>query len=207
MFTPMDATPGAGVQVLDGRGIKTARLAETIALAFLKLAPCGYLVPVDADRLEVMTCFFELEVEAAKETGEVLVTGDGAGVSLWVPRSAGSAGVPELTDELAAAVGTYAENFLAFERELVAHSPQTGRFVHLTELAVHPDAQRSGLGTAMLDEIHGRLDKTGATAYLEAASLELTSFYERFGYRRHGTPIFLPGGINMFPMVREPLQQ
>lgn len=196
---------GAGVQVLDGRGIDTAVTAALIALAFLELAPCEFLVPDPGERLAVMARFFGLEVDAAKEHGRVLVTADRTGVALWVPRSGERPEVPEMTDELAEATGKYAENFLEFERELVTHYPAEARaFWHLTELAVHPEAQGSGLGTALLGAMHAELDDSGAPAYLEAASLPLQGFYERCAYGRLGSPIVLPNGATMFPMGREP---
>jgi len=198
---------GQGVQVGDGRAFKTADLAKLIATAFEPLEPCRYLVPEPGHRLAVMGRFFELEVAAAKEHGEVLVTGDHRGVALWLPRSGQPAEVPELTEDLAKAVGDYAENFVAFERELSSHHPTGRAYVHLTELAVLPRAQRSGLGSAMLNLQHALLDAAGTPAYLEAASLRLTTFYECHGYERHGDPIVLPDGVQMYPMLREPQQR
>ena len=42
------------------------------------------------------------------------------------------------------------------------------------------------------------------TAYLEASDERTRRIYLRHGYADHGSPIELPGGPFMYPMVRHP---
>jgi GNAT superfamily N-acetyltransferase len=193
-----------GVQVGDGRTVDPGQLAKLIGGAFLPLEPCKYLVPEPSHRLLVMTRFFELDVRECQEDGSVDVTADHRGVALWMPRSGEPSTEPDPVEELKRATGKYLDRFLAFNEELVSHYPAGRAFEHLMILAVDPDAQRHGLGSALLTARHARLDAEGIPAYLEAASLALTGFYQRHGYERLDKPIVLPDGRQMHPMWREP---
>jgi GNAT superfamily N-acetyltransferase len=195
-----------GVQVGDGRTVDPGEMAKLIGGAFLPLEPCKYLVPEPAHRLAVMTRFFELDVRECQEDGSVDVTADHRGVALWMPRSGepSESEEPESVEELKRATGHYVDRFIAFNEELVSHYPTGRAFEHLMILAVDPGAQRHGLGSAMLTARHARLDAEGIPAYLEAASLALTEFYQRHGYVRLPDPIVLPDGRQMHPMWREP---
>lgn len=196
----------AGVQVGDGRTADPCELAKLIGRAFLPLEPCKYLVPEQSHRLAVMTRFFEVDVRECQESGSVDVTADHRGVALWMPRSGvpSESEEPESVEELKRAVGHYLDRFVAFNEELVSHYPTGRAFHHLMILGVDPSAQRHGLGSAILAARHARLDAEGIPAYLEAASLALTEFYQRHGYVRLEAPIVLPDGRQMHPMWREP---
>lgn len=203
-MTPTSKSQGAGIQIGDGRTVKLGELARLIGTAFEPLEPCKYLVPEPAHRLAVMTRFFELDVTDSQENGSVDVTDDHCGVALWMPRTGEPSTESELVEELTRATGKYVDRFLAFNRELVSHYPTGRAFEHLMILAVDPAAQRHGLGSALLAAHHARLDAHGTPAYLEAASLALTAFYQRHGYVRLDKPIVLPDGRQMHPMWREP---
>ena len=75
---------------------------------------------------------------------------------------------------------------------------------HLAFLAVHPDQQGQGLGSALLADYHARLDQRGVAAYLEASCERNRDLYLRHGYRPMGEPFRLPDGPPMWPMWRPP---
>ena len=75
---------------------------------------------------------------------------------------------------------------------------------HLAILAVRPDRAGPGTGTALLDAHHAILDGEGTVAYLEASDERTRGIYLRHGYADYGSPIELPGGPFMYPMVRHP---
>ena len=75
---------------------------------------------------------------------------------------------------------------------------------HLAILAVRPDRQGQGTGTALLDAHHAILDAEGIVAYLEASDERTRGIYLRHGYADYGNPITLAGGLLMYPMVRHP---
>jgi len=72
-------------------------------------------------------------------------------------------------------------------------------------MAVRPDRQRRGTGTALLRAYHEVLDRDPEMAvYLEASSPRARRLYLAQGYADHGPLIELPGGTPMFPMMRLP---
>jgi GNAT superfamily N-acetyltransferase len=82
------------------------------------------------------------------------------------------------------------------------HHPTGAAHHHLAILAVRPDGQGQGIGTALLRAHHATLDAAGTPAYLEASSDRNRVFYLRNGYADLGPPIYLPDGPQMRPMMR-----
>ena len=108
---------------------------------------------------------------------------------------------------LAAATAPWTARFLAFDQALDRNHPAGIPHHHLAILAVRPDRQGQGTGTALLRAHHQVIDRDGgAPAYLEAADLRSCHLYERHGYvLLPGAPFRLPdGGPAMWPMWREP---
>jgi GNAT superfamily N-acetyltransferase len=72
-------------------------------------------------------------------------------------------------------------------------------------MAVRPDRQGQGTGTALLRAYLDHLDQVAMPSYLEAASPRSRAIYLRHGYADHGPPIRLSDdGPCMYPMWREP---
>jgi ribosomal protein S18 acetylase RimI-like enzyme len=86
------------------------------------------------------------------------------------------------------------------------HHPTGIPHHHLAILAVHPDRQRRGIGTALLDAHHATLEEEGTPAYLEASSPRARDLYLTHGYTlQPGAPFYLPDdGPPLWPMWREP---
>ncbi|MFD0633029.1 GNAT family N-acetyltransferase [Catenulispora yoronensis] len=101
--------------------------------------------------------------------------------------------------------GPWAARFRIFEELLAKHHPVGLRHEHLAILAVDPDHQRQGIGTALLATHHRRLDQGAdpAATYLEASDPATRQLYLTCGYTDHGEPIHLPDGPVMFPMLRQ----
>lgn len=115
--------------------------------------------------------------------------------------------LPEIADydrRLWRACGGYTERFQDLDEAFDKHHPAEPHH-HLALLAVEPTRQRRGVGTALLECCHTRLDRAGMPAYLEASSAHSRRLYARHGYTDNGEPIDLPhNGPRLWPMWRTP---
>ena len=126
-------------------------------------------------------------------------------VALWLPAGQEPASPPEGYDErLAAATGPWIGRFRTFDQELDRRHPAGTPHHHLALLAVRPDRQGRGLGTALLRAHHAALDRDQIPAYLEASDLRTSRLYRAHGYAACGGPLVLPGAV-MHPMWRQPV--
>lgn len=187
-------------------------LSLVIADAFADLAPSRWLIPDPAARREILPGYFRLYVEHALASGVVHTTPGRTAAALWLPVGQDPASPTAPADQtagyharLAAVAGLWAERFLAFDAALDRHHPAGLSHQHLAILAVRPDRQGRGTGTALLRAQHAVLDSDpGTPAYLEASDLRTRHWYLRHGYTGHGPPIQLPQGPLMYPMWRRP---
>ncbi|MEU8106107.1 GNAT family N-acetyltransferase [Nonomuraea muscovyensis] len=175
-----------------------ALVAELIATAFAPLDAVGYLVPDPAHRHEIMTADFRIMVDHAAEHGEIHVIDDGPAAAVWFPRTTPLPEPPAYDRRLAEATGPWADRFRALDALFDKHHPAEPHH-HLAFLAVHPDRQGRGLGSALLRHHHARL--AGLPAYLEASSRRSRDLYLRHGYRPR-EPFALPDGSTFWPMWR-----
>ena len=192
------------------RDIRTARcdeagaIAEIIATAFDPLDITRWLVPDDTDRIPILTGFLHLTVEHAIAHGTVDVIGNLLGVAVWLPFP-----TPDINDydqRLKDICGVHTERFQALDTAMHHTHPSDRRHEYLPFIAVRPDVQTRGLGSALLDHHHAMLDLRGIPAYLEAASPASARLYRRHGYRPVREP-FGPANSDarLHPMWREPI--
>lgn len=178
-------------------------LSQVIADAFLDLAPCQWLIGDRTARREIFPRYFRMYVVHAMADGLACTTPDRTAAALWIPGTGPAEPPEEYDEELAEVTGRWAERFVIFDGELDAHHLAGVAHDHLAVLAVRPDWQGRGIGTALLDAHHALLDKEGTVAYLEASDDRTRRLYLRHGYADYGSPIELPDGPAMYPMVRQ----
>ena len=193
------------------------QLSELVATSFYALAPSEWLIPDEAARVEVFAPYFRIYVDDALANGTVYTNRDRTAVALWVSQGLTPAAAAhghaadhggEYDSRLAAVTGPWVDRFRDFDAMLDKHHPTGMRHDHLAILAVHPDRQRSGIGSALLAHHHQILDQAQIPAYLEASDAGTRSMYLRFGYEDHGSPIHLSeNGPLMYPMWRVPAER
>ena len=178
--------------------------AALIALAFDPLGANHYLVPDPRRRLRVMTDYFYLHAQhAADGAGKVLLAGEGNAVAVWFDRTREIGEPVNYSRRLAEAVGEDMPRFQELDKLLDAHHP--GPCLHLAFLAVHPDWQGQGWGSALLEHTHAELDKAGIPSYLEATTCDNERLYRRHDYQTmHPSVITLPDGTPFYRMWRKP---
>ncbi len=191
-------------------GIATARpsdapwIAELIGSAFQHLGVTQWLVPDPDERARILPRHFAIHVEWGLAHGEAQVTTDRSAVAIWVPRGTRELPPPEdHARRLAETCGPWADRFAHLDALFEEHTPPKPHH-HLAFLAVHPDRQGAGLGSALLAHRHEHLDRTGEAGFLEASSTGARRLYQRHGYRDFGAAYTIGDTGIIYPMWRDP---
>jgi GNAT superfamily N-acetyltransferase len=193
-------------QVVPADAADLDTLSQVIADAFHDLPPSRWLIADPDARRRIFPGYFRLYVDHAMANGTVHTTPDRSAVALWLRVGEHPEDQPDgYGARLSAATSPWTGHFVAFDAALDRHHPAGVPHHHLAILAVRPDRQGQGTGTALLRAYHQMLDRDArAPAYLEAADLRTRQIYLRHGYTDHGPPIQLPDdGPQMYPMMRE----
>jgi GNAT superfamily N-acetyltransferase len=195
-------------QVIRASAADLDTLSDLIAGAFAGLAPSRWLISDPDERRQILPGYFRILLDHALASGLIHTTPDRAAAALWLPAGPGyPAPAADYDIRLAAVTGSRAGRFRAFDAALEARHPTAIPHRHLAILAVRPDRQGQGLGTALLRAYHQILDRDAVPAYLEASDHRTRRFYLSHGYADHpGQPIQLPEGPKMHPMLRQPSQ-
>ncbi|MDT5034302.1 MAG: hypothetical protein QOC94_4473 [Actinoplanes sp.] len=180
-------------------------LSSLIASSFSHLPPSQWLIPDAVERPYVLRDYFQIAVEHASHHGVIDVLADGSGVAVWFDHTRPDVPAEPVDYENRRrwACGPLVDRFAYLDDLLTSNYPAITHF-HLAFLAVEEKVQGAGRGTALLRHRHRRLDTAYASAYLEAASEQLVTIYQRFGYVG-GAPMYLgSSGPAFYPMIRRP---
>src|SRR5439155_27204580 len=130
---------------------------------------------------------------------------DGSAAAVWLHHNGSELPPPPDYDErLIFVAGPYLRRFRVLDELIEANHPHGEVHHHLVFLAVRPDRQGAGLGSALMARHHRRLDEARIGAYLEASSPRSRELYLRHGYRDRGKLFRLPDGPPFWPMWRGP---
>jgi ribosomal protein S18 acetylase RimI-like enzyme len=194
----------AAVSIRPGRASDVDALARSVARAFGHLPVSQWLVPGEEDaRIEAMAGQFRLLVTHALEHGDVYVADEGDGVAVWFPPGP-MPDIPDYDDALEAACGPYTPKFVALDEEMHKAHPAAPDHAYLLFLAVEAPARNRGIGSALLDLHHRRLDGDSTPAYLDASGRQSRALYLRHGYVDYAEPYGPDGMTAFYPMWREP---
>lgn len=183
-------------------------LAQVIADAISRLAVAQWLIPCEAERARVLPGYGRILVDHALGEGMVLTTPARDAAALWLPVSQAGPPVPRDYDaRLDAATGPWAARFRILDEAREKHYPLGAPYHYLAVLAVRPDRQHAGIGTALLTRHHELLDRTGMPAYLEASGPDARRIYLSCGYGDAAEPVQLPDGPQIRPMWRQPQER
>jgi ribosomal protein S18 acetylase RimI-like enzyme len=193
------------IAIRPARTDEIADVGRLIAVSFDHLAANAYLVPSPVDRITVMADFFALLTGHADEHGRVDVVDGPNGLSataVWFDLTRDAPEPADYDQRMAALAGPYRDNFAALDDLFGKHHPHDPHW-HLAFLAVHPEHQGAGLGSALMSRTHEQLDATGTPAYLEATNPDNVRLYRRHGYTQMDPfDIFLPDGTPFHRMWR-----
>lgn len=197
--------------IRDVAPIDTAEIASVLAEAMGDQPVARWIMPVTETRHRAAPGYFEIYAEHAIKYGEVYATvdpddGKVSGVALWFPFTSLIPSPSDYDQRLKEAVdgGSSAyDRARELDALLEAHHPMDAHH-YLAFLAVRPDRQNHGIGGALLDRHHARLDAAGIPAYLESNEPRNRELYLRHGYVVR-SEIRLPDGPPIWPMWRAPM--
>lgn len=194
--------------IRDVAPVDTGEITQVLVAAMGDGAVARWLTP-DADvRHRDSPAYFEIFAEHAVRYGEVYATVDPhdgrlSGVALWFPLTSLIPPPYDYDRRLKDASGSAFDRARELDAALEAHHPMDPHH-YLAFLAVRPDRQNQGIGSALLDRHHARLDPAGIPAYLEANDPRNRDLYLRHGYVTRAV-IRLPDGPPVWSMWREPM--
>lgn len=192
-------------------GVRKAEVADrrtvsaAITAAFFDDPVTNWLVPDRSARPAVLPPLFDLYFDLFQPHGETYRTEDGYGAALWLPPGReliAPADVDEFVRRTAEAAGPFTDRMLELGEFFEAHAPAEPHW-HLQLLAVVPQQQGRGLGSALMEAVFPRLDRDGEATYLESTTPRSRALYERHGFECFGE-ITLPDGPTMWQMWRAP---
>jgi len=195
--------------IRDVAPIDTAEIACVLAEAMGDQPVARWIMPVAETRRRIAPGYFEIYAEHAIKYGEVYATVDAtdgklSGLALWFPFTSLIPSPSDYDQRLKEAVGAAYDRAVELDAALEAHHPMDAHH-YLAFLAVRPDRQNHGIGSALLNRHHARLDAAGIPAYLESNEPRNRELYLRHGYVVR-SEIRLPDGPPVWPMWRSPMQ-
>lgn len=171
-----------------------AGVVASVVAAFAGDPAWAFLLGAEYERLAPLFAGALFDLRVASET--VWVTDDLAAVSMWDPPEKGD-DMPGYVARVWARYRTAAGE-AAFERltryndALAAVSPAES-YWYLGVLATHPQRQRKGLASAVLEPVLSDADKRGLPCCLETSTAANRRFYERRNFTQ-ARNVVLPGG-------------
>jgi GNAT superfamily N-acetyltransferase len=188
--------------------LDTTEITRVLAAAMADGRVAQWLTPDAAVRREFAPAYFEIFAEHAARYGEIYssadaTTGEMLAVALWFPLTSLIPPPADYDVRLKDASPSAFDRAAELDAALSAHHPAEPHH-YLAFMAVHPEHQNRGIGSALLDRHHARLDAAGLPAYLEANDPRNRDLYLRHGYVTR-TPIQLPDGPPIWPMWRTPV--
>jgi GNAT superfamily N-acetyltransferase len=209
---PLPRPHAAPLPVIQADDADLIAVTAVIATAFVNLSQSKWIVPDERARAATFHAWTAMQVHDAITHGVVhawATTGRhirGAALWTWAPGHGSHPDPAEYDTRLIAATGNHVDRYRRFERTVEDHAqPHGAAQVHLWMIGVHPNHRDQGIGSALLQVMHGALDDAGYTAYLEAADQRSQALYRRHGYHDAGPPYHLPEhGPAFYPMLRPP---
>jgi len=184
-------------------------VARTLARAFATDPVVDYFVRGDAQRERAMATWFDFAVKRFGLPGkETWMREDARAVALWLPppQAALHMGLVEEVQALPVFLSVVGLSRIGRMQRLRAafdaNHPKAPHW-YLFFLAVDPDAQGQGLGSAMLKATLAPIDAAGASSYLEASSEKNVPLYLRHGFEVTSEFQPEPTGPKLWGMWRE----
>jgi len=182
------------------------QVVEALAEGFYDDPLMTWMLPDDARRLEQIERSFDLWTRRLYfPRGAVYTTDDFAGGACWLAPHGHKVGVAEQLRETPALVAIFRRDLgraVALQNAMEKSHPREPHW-YLPLIAVRPEQQGRGLGSALLRPMLERCDADGLPAYLEASTPRNRALYERHGFVVTGE-LRVRDAPPLWPMWRDP---
>jgi ribosomal protein S18 acetylase RimI-like enzyme len=182
--TPAKAKP----QIRRASGNDVEHIARLFAAAFMRDPVFDWMVKTGEGRLSALAGFFRWVLKSRTiAPGETWMRPDGLAAAAWIPpgvedSSAFFVDQLRLTPLMVNLTGVSRLSRAAALANAMEDHPSEPHY-YLAFVAVAPNRQQRGLGTALLQETLARVDRAGAPAYLESSNPKNLALYQRLGFR------------------------
>jgi ribosomal protein S18 acetylase RimI-like enzyme len=159
-------------------------LARTLASAFSTDPVFTWMMP-KRNQVERLRRFFAATLTHALKHEAVFTSERLDGVAVWLPPDKWKVPPGDILGLMPAMLRSFAERTPRALRTLSAierHHPKHPPHWYLEALGTHRDAQRGGIGSAVIGLMLERCDREGVPAYLESSNEENIPFYRRHGF-------------------------
>lgn len=186
---------------------------DLLTRAFVDDPGYSYVFPDRAERDQALRRFWNALLIHCGVYGEVYTTSTLGGISCWLSPGRTSPSFWQLLRTgfaLPKAVLSYPAEARARLEPLMRHNDEVHKRTvsrphwYLGALAVDPDRQRRGIGSALLQPVLARADESRTPCYLETQSRANAAFYERQGFLIVNEEEVEGTGLTMWGMLREP---
>jgi ribosomal protein S18 acetylase RimI-like enzyme len=181
-------------------------LARTLASAFSTDPVFTWMMP-KRNQVERLRRFFAATLAHGLKHDAVFTSEGLDGVAIWLPPDKWKAPFGDVMRMMPAMTRSFAQNIPRSLRALSAmekHHPKDPPHWYLEALGTHRDAQRGGIGSAVIAHMLERCDREGLPAYLESSNPENVPFYRRHGFEVTETIVLGKGGPSATGMWRDP---
>ena len=157
------------------------RTVAAIVAAFLTDPPARFAWPSPHDYLQTMPLATREFAGSSFKHGTAYVSADFCGAALWLPPGVKPNG--EVLEKVFrdTAKREHLDDLLATFEKMEQSHPREAHW-YLPQIGVDPNAQRKGLGAALMRHALARCDQERALAYLEASKPQNVPFYLRHGF-------------------------
>jgi ribosomal protein S18 acetylase RimI-like enzyme len=187
------------------------RASEVMSAAFFDYPMMVHYFPDVKKRKRRLTWYMRRVLNSAVRYGKVYVSSDISGVLFMLPPDHTRLTTGEyircgfLLTPLVMGFRNYAasdecERFVADTHEKLMEGR---RHYYLWGLVVEPEAQRKGVGTALMKIMTDTADAEKLPVYVETHDKNNIAFYERFGFKLIHTDTITKHGLEIWCMLRE----
>lgn len=184
--------------------------AELLADAFFDDPFARYMIPDESKRRRTIGRMMGRCLSYGMLYGHVETTENFEGIAVWIKPEyvnfnffrtlrSGMIAIPWILGR--AAARRFSRAMADGSRLHAKHAP--GRHWYLFILAARPDAQRRGVGTALMRHGLARVDEQGLPCYLETSSPKNVAYYPRHGFKMVEETGLGDGSLSMWAFLRQ----